>query len=620
MDGTRKFATALSLAGGATKAKIRKLKGRRWKYPLSLELQYATAINRYMTKRWKEYAAQALAMMVPRMDAVSLEPAPGEYGPALGAIVSIARNIGEFNKREMDAFRKIAVGDAFVQDEPWVEKTLQDWAQNQVSLITKATDDMRDAVARRVRDGVKHGKINREIESQIMQDLPGISKRRAQIIARDQASKLNASLSEGRMKDAGLETYIWETAYDERVRGLPGGKYPKALPSHWAMQGKICRWDDPTVYRNAKGEWEKRPANCPYTTPGTEILCRCVALPNWDELEEVEAAGPEVKAQLEIERAQEAIEKAATAAGYINPSNPALAAFVQEEARAKTALENLLAVVTGAAKKPAAVAVVAKPKPKKKEKAPPTLENLEATIKKADKNWKHWNADERARYAEKLVELFENSDFGMNVPRTNDRGDDVIAAIFGSHFKNQMETKTGEGLVDVAYRKRASETLFGTKLAKTKDAEFEKYGFLMDKDMYKQATSGIADQYWRYGDGVQVRFKKDMVKTTFTIGDSLGAGLTPSYTSDPKVVSSRNAHINRVLALTETKSAAEATRSLGTSYIELQYHGDLTPDMVESVFIPAPTANKLSAEAIQKMRDSGAALYTHDAKGNVIPF
>lgn len=619
MDGTRKFATALSLAGGATKAKIRKLKGRRWKYPLSLELQYGTAINRYMTKRWKEYAGQALAMMVPRMDAaVNLEPAPGEYGPALGAIVSIARNIGEFNKREMDAFRKIAVGDAFVQDEPWVEKTLQDWAQNQISLITKATDDMRDAVARRVRDGVKHGKINREIESQIMQDLPGISKRRAQIIARDQASKLNASLSEGRMKDAGLETYIWETAYDERVRGLPGGKYPKALPSHWAMQGKICRWDDPTVYRNAKGEWEKRPANCPYTTPGTEILCRCVALPNWDELEEVEAAGPEVKAQREIERAQEAIEKAATAAGYINPSNPALAAFVQEEARAKTALENLLAAVTGAAKKPAAVVVAAKPK--KEEKAPPTLENLEATIKKADKNWKHWNADERARYAEKLVELFENSDFGMNVPRTNDRGDDVIAAIFGSHFKNQMETKTGEGLVDVAYRKKASETLFGTKLAKTKDAEFEKYGFLMDKDMFKQATSGIADQYWQYGDGVQVRFKKDMVKTTFTIGDSLGAGLTPSYTSDPKVVSSRNAHINRVLALTETKSAAEATRSLGTSYIELQYHGNLTPDMVESVFIPAPTAKKLSAEAIQKMRDSGAALYTHDAKGNVIPF
>lgn len=587
MDRTRKFAAALSLAGGVTKAKLRKLKGRRWKYPLSFELQYATAINRYMTKRWKEYAAQALAMMVPHADAaVDLEPAPGEYGPALGAIVSVARNLGEFNKKEMDAFRKIAVGDAFVQDEPWVAKTLQDWAQNQVSLITKATDDMRDAVARRVRDGVKHGKLTREIEQKIKQDLPGISYRRAHIIARDQASKLNAALSEGRMKDAGLETYIWETAYDERVRGRPGGKFPHALPSHWAMQGKICRWDDPSVYRNEAGEWVKRPANCPYTSPGMEILCRCVALPNWDELEDVPAAVPAVAPIAPETLDPDALLKSATAASA--PAKPEK-------------------------QKP-------EPKASETEDQPKTLKNLDKTIATKLKEYKGWTEDERARFAEKLVTLFENSDFGMNVPRTNDKGADVIAAIFGSHFKNQMETKTGQGLVDVAYRKKASKELFGTKLTEMKNPDFEKYGFLMDRDMYKQATSGIADQYWRYGDGVQVRFKKDRVKTTFTIGDSLGAGLVPSYTSDPKVTSSKLWSINRVLALTETKSAAAATRSLGASYIELQYHGMLTPDMVESVFIPAPTAKKLSAEAIQKMRDSGAALYTHDANGKVIPF
>lgn len=303
MDKTRKFAAALSQAGGITKGKLRRLKGRRWKYPLSLELRYATAINRYMTKRWKEYMAQAVAMMVPRNDAaVDLEPAPGEYGPALGAIVGLARNISEFNKKEMDAFRQIAVGDAFVQDEPWVSKTLNDWAQNQVSLITKATQDMLDKVAARVRTGVKEGQTNREITRKIMSDLPGISFRRARIIARDQASKLNGELSQGRMTDAGLETYIWETAYDERVRGRPGGRYPHALPSHWEMQGKICRWDDPTVCRSTSGEWEKRPANAPYNHPGMEIMCRCVALPNWDELEEVVPAEPlpEVAQQVEV--------------------------------------------------------------------------------------------------------------------------------------------------------------------------------------------------------------------------------------------------------------------------------------------------------------------------------
>lgn len=302
MDKTRKFAAALSLAGGVTKAKLRRLKGRRWKYPLSLEMRYTTAINRYMTKRWKEYAAQAVAMMVPRNDAaVDLEPGQGEYGPALGAIVGVARNISEFNKKEMDAFRKIAVGDAFVQDEPWVAKTLNDWAQNQVSLITKATQDMLDKVAARVRTGVKEGQTNREITRKIMSDLPGISFRRARIIARDQASKLNGELSQERMTDAGLETYIWETAYDERVRGRPGGRYPHALPSHWEMQGKICRWDDPTVCRSTSGEWEKRPANAPYNHPGMEIMCRCVALPNWDELEEVVPAEPLPQGVPEVE-------------------------------------------------------------------------------------------------------------------------------------------------------------------------------------------------------------------------------------------------------------------------------------------------------------------------------
>lgn len=303
MDKTRKFAAALSQAGGITKCKLRRLKGRRWKYPLSLELRYATAINRYMTKRWKEYMAQAVAMMVPRNDAaVDLEPAPGEYGPALGAIVGLARNISEFNKKEMDAFRQIAVGDAFVQDEPWVAKTLNDWAQNQVSLITKASQDMLDKVAARVRTGVKEGQTNREITRKIMSDLPGISFRRARIIARDQTSKLNGELSQGRMTDAGLETYIWETAYDERVRARPGGRYPHALPSHWEMQGKICRWDDPTVCRSTSGEWEKRPATAPYNHPGMEIMCRCVALPNWDELEEVVPAEPlpEVVQQVEV--------------------------------------------------------------------------------------------------------------------------------------------------------------------------------------------------------------------------------------------------------------------------------------------------------------------------------
>ena len=290
MIPTSKFINDLKRAGGMTKVKLRRLKGLKWKYPLSLERQYAAAINRFMSKRWKEYAAIAVPMMVPRVDALQdLEPVPGTNGPALGAIVSVSKSLSEFNRRELNAFKKIAIGEAFAEDEPWLKNVLDEWSREQVTLITKATQDMLDTVARRIRDGVKVGKSAKEVTALINADLPGISYRRARIIARDQTAKLNSSLTQGRMTDAGLETYVWDTAQDERVRGDPGGLYPKALPSHFVMQGKICRWDDPTVWLE-NGEWVKRAGDAPYFHPGMAIMCRCVAVPNWNELEGVEGS------------------------------------------------------------------------------------------------------------------------------------------------------------------------------------------------------------------------------------------------------------------------------------------------------------------------------------------
>lgn len=290
MIPTSKFINDLKRAGGMTKVKLRRLKGLKWKYPLSLERQYAAAINRFMSKRWKEYAKIAVPMMVPHVDALQdLEPVPGTNGPALGAIVSVSKSLSEFNRRELNAFKKIAIGEAFAEDEPWLKNVLDEWSREQVTLITKATQDMLDTVARRIRDGVKVGKSAKEVTALINADLPGISYRRARIIARDQTAKLNSSLTQGRMTDAGLETYVWDTAQDERVRGDPSGLYPKALPSHFVMQGKICRWDDPTVWLE-NGEWVKRAGDAPYFHPGMAIMCRCVAVPNWDELEDVAAS------------------------------------------------------------------------------------------------------------------------------------------------------------------------------------------------------------------------------------------------------------------------------------------------------------------------------------------
>ncbi len=290
MNPTSKFIDDLKRSGGMTLAKLRRLKARTWKYPLALERQYTSSISSFLQKRWKAYAAIAVPMMVPREDALEdLEPEPGTNGPAIGGIVNIARTVDKFNKKELQAFKEIAIGKAFADDEPWVKNVIDSWSREQVTLITKASQDMLDTVARRISEGVKAGKSARQVTAMINADLPGISYRRARIIARDQTAKLNSALTQGRMADAGIETYIWSTSEDERVRGNPTGLYPKALPSHYVMNGKVCRWDDPTVWLE-NGEWVKRSGDAPYFHPGMAIMCRCVAIPNWDELEGVGAS------------------------------------------------------------------------------------------------------------------------------------------------------------------------------------------------------------------------------------------------------------------------------------------------------------------------------------------
>lgn len=248
---------------------------------------------------------------------------------------------------------------------------------------------------------------------------------------------------------------------------------------------------------------------------------------------------------------------------------------------------------------------------------PPTLQKLQKLIDKKSKA-QGWTAEEEEEMRKKMLELFDNSDFGMNIPRLSNGGDDVLEAIFNSYFKNQIETGTGKGMVDVGSRKKASKDLFGTDIASTSARDYEKYGFLMDKDIVAQGKSGIARQYWSYGDGIQVRFKKDRVITTFTMEDSLCSGLAPSLTTDPRPSSFDSKSI--IGSSLKPKSAIECTKAWAYSYIELQYHGDLTLDCIQSIYIPRDVIPKISDSTIALMLKVGCPIYTTDEKDNLIIF
>lgn len=131
-----------------------------------------------------------------------------------------------------------------------------------VALIKGLTDEVAKRIEATILDMVTTGKSNAAIAEAIGEAF-GFGRKRAKLIARDQAAKFNAALNRVRQQQAGVTEYVWWTVLDERVRGNPSGKYPNAKPSHWDRHGKTFKWSAGPADGN----------------PGEPINCRCIARP-----------------------------------------------------------------------------------------------------------------------------------------------------------------------------------------------------------------------------------------------------------------------------------------------------------------------------------------------------
>lgn len=119
-------------------------------------------------------------------------------------------------------------------------------------LIKGLADDVAKRIQTAVTSAVLNGTPARALAAEITRQF-GIADRRAQLIARDQISKLTSDLNRQRHQQAGITEYVWRTAADERVR-----------ERHRALEGKVYAYGQPT------GAEEGLP-------PGQPIACRCVA-------------------------------------------------------------------------------------------------------------------------------------------------------------------------------------------------------------------------------------------------------------------------------------------------------------------------------------------------------
>lgn len=200
-------------------------------------------------------------------------------------LTAIALLLSRYNRSQSEKFIKTALGIDFsfpIGDE---EEIIKVWVSRNVNLIKGLSNDYIKQINETILNGFQNDITANELAKSLTKVNKNFSINRTKLIARDQTSKLNSQLSMIRQKSVGVSLYEWFTSVDERVRGNPAGKYPNAIPSHWVMHGKICRWDDATVYADTvndalAGNWKKRSSiGGVQLHPGQAIQCRCTAGP-----------------------------------------------------------------------------------------------------------------------------------------------------------------------------------------------------------------------------------------------------------------------------------------------------------------------------------------------------
>lgn len=158
-------------------------------------------------------------------------------------------------KKAIRATLGIDIREDYYLGDFYVEQ-LQKWIDENVGLISSIPEDTLEKMRDIVYDGFTHGKTTTRMIKDIQRTY-NISRRRAELIARDQTAKLNGQIQKAQQQDAGITEYIWSDCGAENVRR-----------SHKQLNGKKFSWDDAPT--NSDGR------KC---HPGEDYQCRCIGRP-----------------------------------------------------------------------------------------------------------------------------------------------------------------------------------------------------------------------------------------------------------------------------------------------------------------------------------------------------
>jgi hypothetical protein len=274
-------------------------------YPHAIEQVYASEVSKLM-QRLVDYAIGRLQTILPRLykkddlrsdaDTDELEQLLKELEDQLALIYGVnlvssgalgqllyrtSEKIFGFENMQYLKITKVVAGMPLdMTGAAWWREMQANWEQTNYQLIKSLGAEYVQKLNVTLLNGLQAGWTQQEMAEQIQTLSDRITSTRANLIARDQCGKLSSFISRAQDESMGIDSYVFQSARDERVRGNPIGIYPKAVPSHWAIDFMVCRWSNSTIYSSDGGKtWQPRTSIMPMVAPGIEILCRCLASP-----------------------------------------------------------------------------------------------------------------------------------------------------------------------------------------------------------------------------------------------------------------------------------------------------------------------------------------------------
>jgi SPP1 gp7 family putative phage head morphogenesis protein len=159
------------------------------------------------------------------------------------------------------ALMKFVVKADVVKFESWLDSEIKSFVNQNVSLIESLPETTMQDIEQMLYRESRRGLSPKELKAAIKEKFKATDNQ-AKLIARDQVSKFNGSLTELRQKNAGITHYEWLTSDDGRVR-----------PDHDRLNHTIQAWDSPPItVTTGKRAGERN-------HPNGDILCRCIAAP-----------------------------------------------------------------------------------------------------------------------------------------------------------------------------------------------------------------------------------------------------------------------------------------------------------------------------------------------------